>query len=278
MTFHLYVVLDLTQAGVRMLESQEIWTDILEDKDKLSLKELAAKYVVGVGALAEAFKRTGTSRVPSAPAAAEAPKKPAKRGKKGGRPGSKDAVLEAYVDQLGKRPDSAIAKDAGVSARTVASFRTRKGIDAYSGKRTRGKRSSKVEPFDHLLGNIPDREIADRAKVSLNTVRNRRVSLGIKALGRSGAAKLLREQQDETVEAPKVAAKAPKAPKAPRASAAKSGGTDAWSITIQVGDATMVRVVAGSDLPGVAAQASAAAVAAGGSVVRMECIGPFFSA
>ncbi len=47
------------------------------------------------------------------------------------RPGSKDALVAARFNLLGKVPDHEIARLAGVSVRTVASYRTRHGIAGF---------------------------------------------------------------------------------------------------------------------------------------------------
>jgi len=91
---------------------------------------------------------------------------------------------------LGNIPDALVAKRAGVSVRTIASFRARHDISGYKGPRRKpasGRRKrSKIDPFVNLLGQVPDRVVAEKASVSLNAVRNYRVKLGIQAAGRRG--------------------------------------------------------------------------------------------
>ncbi|MCB9665554.1 MAG: hypothetical protein H6732_15695 [Alphaproteobacteria bacterium] len=51
------------------------------------------------------------------------------------RPGSKDMQVAAYADLLGRVPDAEVARRAGVSIRTIASFRARHAIPGYAGPR-----------------------------------------------------------------------------------------------------------------------------------------------
>jgi hypothetical protein len=121
--------------------------------------------------------------------------------------------LEAFRDQLGKVADDVIASRAGVSRGTVGAYRRKLGIPAYDGylfqkgsappRRAEGRRKepapkavvkgakakaqprpgrkSQAEGYLHLLGVETDRTVADRAGVSLGTVRAWRRARGIPA-------------------------------------------------------------------------------------------------
>ncbi len=181
---------------MRRIESYDWWPELVRLKDDLSLRELAEKFDVTPGAISAALKRTGTARKPAPPGprsrrkrTEELPPEPGEVAA-GARPGSKDAKILPFADELGKIPDADLAAKAGVSVRTVASFRARHNITGYSGpRRSRNPRSpkrSKIDPYVDLLGTVPDRVVADRAGVSLNAVRNYRVKREIPAAGRRG--------------------------------------------------------------------------------------------
>jgi hypothetical protein len=176
------------------LEDRESWPDILRCKDTLSLREISLRFGVSPGEISAAFKRAGVARVPVIGASDALPPEPGDpqgvlEGLGDVRPGSKDGLITEHMDLLGKVPDAEIASLAGVSMRTVASFRARHGVPGYRGpRRPAGKRTqrrSRVDPFAELLGNVPDRVVAEKAGVSLNAVRNYRNKRGIAAAGRA---------------------------------------------------------------------------------------------
>ena len=190
---------------MRRLETLEFWPALLDKKDELSLRQLAGEFGVTPGAISAALKRTGVNRVPASRTTDEWPSAYivcTGRDKKTGvnregqpwsarfRPGSKDAAICAHYAKLGQVPDAEVARLAGVSIRTIASFRARHDIAGYKGPRrpsVSGKRKrSKIDPFVHLLGQVPDRIVAEKASVSLNAVRNYRVKKGIQASGKRG--------------------------------------------------------------------------------------------
>lgn len=150
---------------MRRLETFDWWPDLIGQKDTLSLRELAAKFDVTPGAISSALRREGVNRSPSPPGprhtrrkgdeeglppepgevtekSTKGPKakgtKPAKAAKSvagAPRSNSKDAKLMSMWDELGKSPDRDVAARAGTSVRTVASFRARHAIPAYTGPR-----------------------------------------------------------------------------------------------------------------------------------------------
>lgn len=137
---------------MRRLETFDWWPELISLKDTLSLRELAQKFDVTPGAISAALRREGINREPAPPGPrnarkrtdeealppepGESPKpRPTKEGKAEPRSHSKDARLLSLWDDLGKLPDRDIADKAGISVRTVASFRARHGIAAYAGPR-----------------------------------------------------------------------------------------------------------------------------------------------
>ncbi len=191
---------------MRRLETHDWWPELVDMKDALSLRELAERFGVTPGAISAAFKRSGITRR-SAPPGPRALRKrrsdelPPEAGAQWDgaatddapnvRPGSKDQQITRFLDLLGEVPDAEVARKAGVSVRTIASYRARHAIGAYTGPRRNsrgtGRRQSKIDPYRELLGQVPDRVVAEKASVSLNAVRNYRVKYGI-AAARRGAA------------------------------------------------------------------------------------------
>lgn len=168
-------------------EEQPWWMDFLQQRNDASLIELAVRFETTVSALVLALQRTSTPRVPSWSAGAlralgpEVPRP--NEGPPLHRPGSKDRRIDGIRDQLGRISDRAAAEIAGVSQRTITSYRQRHGIPAFTGRgAAKGThRRSRVDPFRDLLGTMTDREVAERAGVTVNAVRNYRQSRGIES-------------------------------------------------------------------------------------------------
>ncbi|MCB9680898.1 MAG: hypothetical protein H6733_05440 [Alphaproteobacteria bacterium] len=224
------------------LESRDVWPQIARLADTLPLADLARRFGVSPGEISGALERTRghTDALPLG--ASPAPRHEASVDDAGAdlppaRAGSKDARLLAHADLLGKVPDGEVARLAGVSIRTVASYRARHHIPGYAGPRrargARGPRRSRLDTFSDLLGAVPDRVVAERAGVSLNAVRNYRVKRGIPALGR------------------------PMSP-ATSGAAGLGAGTSAWQITWRLGGAVRTGVVLSGDLHEAVARAEAA--------------------
>lgn len=135
------------------------------------------------------------------------------------------AKLEAVKHLMGELPDHKVAEEAGVTASAVGRYRRKHGIAAYEGykfgvrdqegsesansdgaeasgegegaetegegggRRGRGKdrklRKSKLSPFFDELGKVPDREVADKAGVSVEAVRMYRRRHDIPLLARA---------------------------------------------------------------------------------------------
>jgi len=144
---------------------------------------------------------------------------------------------------LGTVPDADVAKKAGVSVRTIASFRARHGIPGYSGPRRPSKnrrpRTSRIDPYQSLLGTVPDRVVAERAGVSLNAVRNYRVKRGIQAA---------RRRSGHAVDAVVVTE--------PLENGELLSGAQAWKVTIVQNGKEQARVVVASTLVEAATRAA----------------------
>jgi len=250
---------------MRRIETFDWWPQLVRMKDELSLRELAEKFEVTPGAISAAFKRTGLARKPAPPG----PR--ARRRGRGddetlppepgedlsARPGSKDHRILPHAHLLGSVPDADVADKAGVSVRTIASFRARNLIAGYKGPRRRRSairtgRGSKVDAFVHLLGKVPDRVVAEQAGVSLNAVRAYRTRMGISAAGRGRPPGV----RDDTSYLALLGG--------------NGGGAGAWKVVASIGDTRLVRVVVARSAADAAARAEAAAL---GQVVSLEFIG-----
>ena len=251
---------------MRRIETNDWWSDLVKLKDELSLRELAEKFEVTPGAISAAFKRTGISRRPappgprarrkSTPDLDDLPPEPGEVAGEDARPGSKDAQILPFVDLLGNVPDQEVADRAGVSVRTIASYRARKGISGYAGPRKRRRpapaRKSKIDAYADMLGQVPDRVIADKAGVTLNAVRNYRAKRGIAAATRSGG---------ETIEVSRPVVAAP----------ALDGSDSAWRVVVEADEGMQeTRVVVAASLSEAASRAETAGI---GHVVSMEWLG-----
>ncbi len=226
---------------------QPWWPELMAKKDTLTLRELSKELGVSPGVISAALKQTNTSRVPHGPGepspelhestedaqasfaeqevnvsdTSDAPA-PSNDGQKNGttdtpkrphppksRPGSKDYLLAPVFHMLGKVPDREIAKMAGVSMRTVANYRSRHKIPGFRGIYNKPRpRRSKIDPYVHLVGKVPDRVVAEKAGVTPNAVRNYRVKHGI--MSNRAQERQLKLDTDQV--APSNAGTAPSAP------------------------------------------------------------------
>lgn len=263
---------------MRRIETNDWWPELVKLKDKLSLRELAEKFSVTPGAISAAFKRTGITRKPAPPGPRarrkgpeeEAlPPEPGEAPADAARPGSKDNQIEPFVHLLGNRPDSEVAEQANVSVRTIASYRSRMGIPGYTGPRKRRGpgpgRKSKIDAFADMLGQVPDRVIAEQAGVTLNAVRNYRAKRGIPAATRGGST----PTPAPTTPAPTTTA-SPEA--APRRAPVPAAGANhsAYRITSSQNGSEDVHIVVATSLSDAASRAESAGL---GHVVSLEWIG-----
>lgn len=129
---------------------------------------------------------------------------------------------------------------------------------------------SRMGPYEHLVGKIPDSQIAAQAGLKPNTVSKWRIARGIAPAPRRVGAPVAREAKAEAlppepgeirpVPAPKEAAKAPVAAAspavAPKAAArTQKAGHQAYRVVASWAERRAEYVVIGSDLPGAAARA-----------------------
>lgn len=157
------------------LENEPWWKDLLGKKDTHSLRDLASEFNTTPGAISLALKMTGTARKPRGESLPPEPTEPA-------RQGSKDRLIEPHLKLLGTVPDAEVARRAGVSVRTIASYRARNQISGYKGRSVptyRKRRRSRIDPYAEIVGKVPDRVVAEKAGVTLNAVRNYRATRGI---------------------------------------------------------------------------------------------------
>lgn len=177
---------------MKPLESRPFWEELVSVKDELSLRELAQRFGVSVGAIQAALRRQGLSRraSPSGPRTtrhAEPTPEPTPEPSPAveptsttARPRSKDACLHALRGRIGVVPDAEIAHEAGVSVRTVASYRARHALPAFRPPPP-ARAASRITPFSWLLGAVSDRRVAERAGVSVEAVRSYRARHGLPA-------------------------------------------------------------------------------------------------
>lgn len=139
------------------LEHSDSWEEILRLKEALPLRELARRFQTTPGAISAALRRVaGVGSPDAAPEGEEGdddlPPEPGEvpfRASGGAGPvlpevaaalqqiraGSKDVMIALHATALGQVPDAEVARRAGVSIRTIASFRARHGIPGYRGPR-----------------------------------------------------------------------------------------------------------------------------------------------
>jgi hypothetical protein len=194
------------------------------------------------------------------------------------------SALDDFRDVIGVISDKEVAAKAGISTENVRTYRLRRGIPAaWRGeslealqakqkrraakkvetrprrpkkRKMRRRRSSKLDPYLELLGDVSDRDLADRAGVTPENVRAYRVRRGIPARWRGEGAGDAGAEGFET--SPAAAARRGSSP------AAKS---DAVSYAYRV-----VAEVAGEDREYVvfAADMAEAAARAGEKLLRLH--------
>lgn len=120
---------------MRRIETEDWWEDLVELKDDLSLRELSARFNVTPGAISNALRRNHLVRkaAPSGP--------------------------RAYRPLLSKPREEALPPEPGEPMSVKGLLRVRPGSKDYL-----------LQPAFHLLGKIPDAEVARRCAVSVRTV------------------------------------------------------------------------------------------------------------
>ncbi|MCB9759041.1 MAG: hypothetical protein H6739_04310 [Alphaproteobacteria bacterium] len=233
---------------------------------------------------------------------AAAPAAPARSAAAIGVRGATKAKIEPYLDMLGQVPDSEIAGLAGLSAQTVARVRRqldvkasgRKGAAAKPAAKPAAKAAatpaakapekaakpaprksrSKIAPFIDELGKIPDADIARKAGVSVNAVRNYRFRKGISAAPRPAAAKPeapAKAEAPKAVAAPKVEAPKVEAPKAeaPAPAAPASAAPKAASVPLKPDSTEGTSIPAGARAYRVTLVDGTTPIVVGGSFVEV---------
>ena len=121
---------------------------------------------------------------------------------------ARKSKLDGFSEIIGVEPDAVVATKAKVSSETVRTYRQRRGIEAgwrgetstaaaagevkapsNPGKKARKRafvgRRSRVAAYAHLLGEVPDAEIASMIGMTMQNVRAYRIRRGIEAGWRS---------------------------------------------------------------------------------------------
>lgn len=253
---------------MKKLESHAYWQEMVSLKDELSLRELSERFGATPGAIMNAFRRNGIQRMDAPPG----PRKHRKNKPLPPEPGEARSVADQLGDHaalLGKVPDIEVAKKAGVSLRAVSAFRESKGIAGFGGgkaaskaRATKGKaakearrpgRKSKIDAFAAEVGTTTDRNIAEKAGVTINAVRNWRRQHKIAAFSGDLAS---------------VVSAAPSAPVVAAASRARApSGGYAWRVVLANGQSG---VVIGADIAEAASRAARAGDAA--SIERLGAV------
>lgn len=277
------------------LEHTPAWEEIVALKDELSLRELAGRFDTTPSQLSAAFKRTRTSRnplrvpvedhqEPLPPEPGESAVSPSRTGEYEDlspvlqralanlRAGSKDMLIGKFIGMLGSYPDAEVAAQAGVSVRTVASFRARHEIPGYKGPRRkaglRNPRKSRIDPFVDLVGKVPDRVVAEKSGVSVNAVRNYRVKRGIQSARRVQAEE---ETFDNSVATPVSPLSRPSRPQSQ--SSAPPLSQQGYAYTVRwMGSGTGPSVVVAGSLP--EAVTVATRLRPGIELVELKFVGP----
>ncbi len=237
------------------LESASWWPDLLELKDELSLAELSDKFGVSINGLSRALKRAGVERktVRRGRGPAKKPNKP----RKGPDPRSAEAQAwwPDFLALKDKKSLAELAKKFEVAEITLQRAMKRTGTDRKSQRGATGSRKARstarrLSPLTHLLGKLPDAQVAAQAGVSKYQVAQYRKRKGIPSVRDAGKA-------------------APAASSASPAPAAAAGARTAW--LVRVSDDSRY-VVVGGDLAEAAAQAQRA-LAGRGTIEALELLG-----
>lgn len=166
------------------------------------------------------------------------PKPKVRKARSGKRPGRKSKI-SPFRAQVGKVPDREIAELAGVTPEAVRMFRRRHDIAleverapaaAPAAPKVPRRRRSKLDPYQDLLGKVPDAEVAAMAGVTSENVRAFRRRHSIQAEWRTEARAA---KAAPVVEAPPVVEAAPVVAAAPVAKApAAARGAQAYAVIV----------------------------------------------
>lgn len=186
------------------LESSPWWPELLELKDQLTLQELAQRFDVSVNGLSRALRRAGVHR------------SAVRAGSGAGRTGPDPRSAEAqtwWAEFLSLKDTHSLAQLAerfGVAEITLQRALRRTGVSRQSQRGARGNRQTQasnqqIGEVSHLLGVVPDGEIARQAGVSRYAVSRFRQAKGIPSV-RDGVRRAPRR-----LEVPPAAALSPQA-------------------------------------------------------------------
>jgi len=260
---------------VRRLEESDVWSEIKKALEHDDIQTVADEFDIAPGAIRGAMRRQlQASRLNMV--RPESPPPTVSTADTG-----KAKKLASIKDQLGKRPDGAIAKDVGLSMWVVRGYRIKEGIPAYSrwdDHRTASKPTSSSTPrprngrqsagvqrllqLQEHMGEVPDQVLARLSGVHVNTVRLQRRKLGISGAppgkpNKERQAKinaLLSQHQeaDRAAPTPPPSPAAPAAPPAPTPSPVNGDTRYAWRIVFSAGNSETSGIAIGSSLAEVA--------------------------
>jgi hypothetical protein len=166
------------------------------------------------------------------------------------RGGCKDDRLDALRELLGHIPDADVARRAGVSVRTVASFRAKHRIPGFCGVRRsplpRGHDSSRLDRWHDLVGHVPDHVVAERAGMSLGAVRNYRLKHEIEPCGRMTPAAIAEALERQATPKPRPTRKAQVS--TPHATVPLTPTMHAWSVHLRGPSSERQFVVLATDI------------------------------
>jgi Zn-dependent peptidase ImmA (M78 family) len=239
----------------------------MADKDRKSLRELAARYGVSVNGLSRALKRAGVERAPvrrgrsPAPTAASASPDPRSIESRDWWPD--------FLARKDRQSLSTLARHFGVAEITLQRAMKRTGINRKSQRGAKGNRqamraSRKLASHRDLLGTVADAEIAALSGVSRYAVAQYRKKHGIASV--------------RSAELPLDAEVPPKRPSGERSSPARvRRGRTQEAYLVRVAGASERFIVIARDLAEAASTAQAGVgqrFAGGRKIEGLEYVGP----
>jgi hypothetical protein len=183
----------------KKMEEQAWWPKMVAKKDSMSLRELSAEFGVSPAAISNAFKRNKIKRTsvrsgpkkfrggdkPAAQAAPKRKKAAAKKAAPKKAAPKKVAVKKAAAKKAAPKKvavkkaapkktaaKKAASKSAAPKKTVLRKARTAKAPSAPTG--TRKRRTSVLAQFKDQMGKVVDREIAEKAGVTVSAVTNYR--------------------------------------------------------------------------------------------------------
>lgn len=164
------------------LESATWWPDLLELKDELPLRDLAQRFGVSVNGLSRALKRSGIDR------RVVRPGRDSSTSGSQSRVDPRSAEAQAWWSEFMVLKDThslaTLARRFGVAEITLQRALRRTGVQRKSQRGARGNRQTqaaqgRIAQVKHLLGVVPDGEVARQASVSRYAVAQFRKEQGI---------------------------------------------------------------------------------------------------